>query len=246
MSTEPSNPSAGMETSDGYLAVPGSAVAGASAPEPPWPGVVVIHDIFGMGPDIQRQADKLAAAGYLALAPDLWHGRPWPLCIRSAFRQFTSRSGPMFTELESAASRLAAMQNCTGKIGVIGFCMGGGFALLLAPRDGFAAASVNYGPVPKDAERVLAGSCPVVASYAGKDRSTTRQLPRLRDALAQHDVPSDIKVYPDAGHAFLNSHSGPRGALMKVAGMSYRDGDASDAWQRIEDFFGKHLNGSQA
>jgi carboxymethylenebutenolidase len=235
-----------METSDGYLAVPGRSAGPAPVPEPPWPGVVVIHDIFGVSPDLRQQADKLAAAGYLALAPDLWHGRPWPLCIRSAFRQFTSRSGPVFAELETAASRLAAMENCTGTIGVIGFCMGGGFALLMAPRDGVSAASVNYGPVPKDAERVLAGSCPVVASYGAKDRSTTRQIPRLRDALAGHGVPADIKVYPDAGHAFLNQYPGARGALMKVAGMSYRDDDAADAWRRILAFFAEHLNGATA
>jgi carboxymethylenebutenolidase len=206
----------------------------------------VVHDAFGVTPDLRRQADKLAAAGYLTLAPDLWHGRYWLTCVLSAIRQFTAGKGPMFTELEAAASRLAAMDNCTGKIGVIGFCIGGGFALMLAPREGFAAASVNYGPVPKDAERVLAGSCPVVASYGGKDRRLTRDVPRLRDVLAKHDVPADIKVYPDAGHAFLNHYSGPRGALMKVAGMSYQEDDAADAWRRILAFFGEHLRGTQA
>lgn len=230
---------AGTQTSDGYLAVPDTA--SGAVPEGPWPGVVVIHDAFGMTPDVRRQAGKVAAAGYIALAPDLWHGRYWPLCIRSAFRQFSAGSGPMFTELEKAAAQLAAMDNCTGKIGVIGFCMGGGFALMLAPRDGFAAASVNYGPVPKDAERVLAGSCPVVASYGAKDRGMGRQLSRLRDAVAKNDVPADIKIYPDAGHAFLNDHSGAIGTLMKVTGMSYREADAADAWRRILAFFGEHL-----
>ena len=229
------------ESSGGYLAVPDPAAD--AVPDAPWPGVVVVHDVFGMTPDLRRQADRLAAAGYIALAPDLWHGRSWPLCVRSAFRQFAAGSGPMLTELETAASRLAAMDTCTGKIAVIGFCMGGGFALLLAPREGFAAASVNYGPVPKAAERVLAGSCPVVASYGAKDRGMGRHASRLRDTLAKLDVPADVKVYPDAGHAFLNHYSGARGALMKVAGMSYHPEAAADAWRRILVFFGEHLRG---
>ena len=230
---------AAAQTSGGYLSVP-DTTSGA-VPQGPWPGVVVVHDIFGMTDDLRRQADKLAAAGYIAFAPDLWQGRSWMLCIRSAIRQLTAGSGPAFTELERAAAQLSAMDNCTGKIGVIGFCMGGGFALLLAPRDGFAAASVNYGQVPKDAERVLAGSCPVVASYGAKDRGVGSQLSRLRDAVTKNGVPADIKVYPDAGHAFLNEYSGVRGALMRVAGMSYREDDAADAWRRILAFFGEHL-----
>jgi carboxymethylenebutenolidase len=205
---------------------------------------VVIHDIFGMTPDLRRQADKLAGSGYIAFAPDLWHGRRWPLCVQSAFRQFTAGSGPMFTELEAAAARLAAMENCTGTIGVIGFCMGGGFALVLAPRGSFSAASVNYGQVPKDAGRLLADACPIVASYGAKDWGMARQVSRLRDAVARNTVPADIKVYPGAGHAFLNEHSGATGALMKVAGMGYREDEAADAWRRILAFFAEHLGGT--
>jgi carboxymethylenebutenolidase len=233
---------ASAETAEGYLIFPDTA--GNAVAEPPWPGIVVIHDIFGMTPDLRRQADKLAAAGYIAFAPDLWHGRRWPMCVQSALRQLTSGSGPMFTELEAAAARLAGMENCSGKIGVIGFCMGGGFALLLAPRGSFSAASVNYGQVPKDAERVLAGACPVVASYGAKDLGMGRQISRLRDALAKNNVPTDFTVYPDAGHAFLNQHSGATGALMKVFGMGYREDDAADAWRRILAFFAEHLDGA--
>ena len=57
-----------------------------------FPGVVVVHDVFGMTPDLRRQADRLAASGYIALAPDLWHGKAWPRCIRSAFGQVTMSS----------------------------------------------------------------------------------------------------------------------------------------------------------
>lgn len=226
---------------DGYLASP--AQVRGEVPDPPWPGVVVVHDAFGMTPDLRRQADKLAAAGYLALAPDLWRGRPWLMCIRPAFRQLMAGSGPIFSDLAAAATQLAGMDACTGKIGVIGFCLGGGFALMCAPREDFAVASVNYGPVPKEAEQVLAGSCPVVASYGARDRGMARQVSRLRDAMTRNDVPADIKVYPGAGHAFLNRYAGARGALMKVTGMSYQPDAAADAWERILAFFGEHLRG---
>src|SRR5450755_2871537 len=130
----------------GYLAVP------AGGPGP-WPGVVVIHEAFGLNDDIRGKADELAARGYLAIAPDLFDGRPWVRCVRGAFRQLHARSGPAFTALEAARAFLASRADCTGKTGVIGFCMGGGFALLCAPREGFSVAAVNYGEVPQDAER---------------------------------------------------------------------------------------------
>jgi carboxymethylenebutenolidase len=131
-------------TGRGYLAVP----AGPG----PWPGVVVIHEAFGLTDGVRNHAERLAAAGYLAFAPDLFAGKPWIRCIRSAIRQVRVRSGPAFGIIEAARSWLAARDDCAGRTGVIGFCLGGGFALLCAPREGFSVASVNYGEVPKDAE----------------------------------------------------------------------------------------------
>ena len=95
----------------GYLAMPSGLEPGG--PTQTWPGVVVVHDAFGMTPDLRRQADRLAVGGYIAVAPDFWHGRPWPLCIRSAFRQVMAGSGPVFEEIDAAAAWLAGQEACT-------------------------------------------------------------------------------------------------------------------------------------
>ncbi len=150
------------DTAPGYVATPPRRRA--EGPSETFPGVVVVHDLYGMTPDLRRQADRLAVGGYIAVAPDLWHGRPWPLCIRAAFRQVAAGSGPAFEQIDAAAAWLADLEACTGKVGVIGFCMGGGFALLCAPRPAFSAAAVSYGPVPRDAARLLDGACPVGTS----------------------------------------------------------------------------------
>jgi carboxymethylenebutenolidase len=206
-----------------------------------FPGVVVVHDIFGLTADLRRQADRLAAGGYIALAPDFWHGKHWIRCIQPAFRQVMSGSGPVFEEIDAAAAWLAALEACSGKIGVIGFCLGGGFALLCAPRPAYSAVSVNYAPVPRNATELLSGACPVIASYAGRDRGTRTQVPRLERALSEQNVPHDIKVYPTATHAFMNDHEGSQRVIIKILGMRYDPGDASDSWRRILAFFGEHL-----
>ena len=221
----------------GYLAVPSAGPAGPG----PWHGVVVIHEAFGLNDDIRKKADQFAAHGYVALAPDLFDGRSWPRCVRGAFRQLRAGSGPAFTLLDAARSFLAARDDCTGRIGVIGFCMGGGFALLCAPRDGFSVASVNYGEVPKEAEGVLRGACPIVASYGGRDAMGTSQPERLQRALTVLEVPHDVQVYPGAGHRFMTETSGAGAVLARFARMSYQEADADDAWRRIFGFFGEHL-----
>ena len=230
---------ASAESAPGYLAMPARQVPGG--PPETFPGVVVVHDVFGVTPDLRRQADRVAASGYIAVAPDLWHGKPWPLCLRAAFRQVMAGSGPVFEQIDAAAAWLKGLDACTGKVGVVGFCMGGGFALLCAPRPGFGAVAVNYGPVPKDIDRMLDGACPVVASYGGKDRMTRTHLPRLEKALTERDVPHDVKAYPGATHAFMNDHEGGYGVLTRVLGMRYDPDAASDAWRRIFAFFGEYL-----
>jgi carboxymethylenebutenolidase len=217
-----------------YLAVP------AASPGP-WPGVVAIHEAFGLNDDIRAHADRLAALGYLALAPDLLGGRFWMRCVRSMFRQIAAGSGPAFEVLDACRGWLAERPDCTGKTGVIGFCMGGGFALMCAPREGYSAAAVNYGVVPSDAESALAGSCPVVGSYGARDTMGVSHPQRLEAALTALGVPHDVKVYPEAGHSFMS----PKPAAMKqvavLARLHYDKAAAEDAWQRIFAFFGQHL-----
>ncbi len=222
-------------TSAGYLAVPPGSPG-------PWPGVVVIHEAFGLNDDIRQKADEFAAHGYLAVAPDLFDGKSWVKCIRAAFEQLRAGRGPAFDALDAARAFLVARPDCTGKTGVIGFCMGGGFALMCAPGHHFDVASVNYGDVPKDAESALAGACPIVGSFGGRDKSISTEHPeRLQRALTVLEVPHDVNVYPGAGHRFMTESSGISAVLMKIGRMSYQPADAADSWQRIYAFFGAYL-----
>lgn len=209
----------------------------------PWPGVVVVHDAFGLGDDIREQADWLAASGYLTLAPDLFNGRSMVRCIKGVMAQLNAQQGEVYQQIEAARSHLVALPACTGTVGVIGYCMGGAFALLLAARPGYAAASVNYGPLPQNLDEILAGSCPMVASYGGKDFSLKGAAEKIRLGLQAAGVPGDVKEYPKAGHGFINRTAAlsPLNVVMRVAGLGHEHESAADAKRRILGFFDQYL-----
>jgi carboxymethylenebutenolidase len=211
----------------------------------PWPGVVAIHEVFGLEDVIRRQCDRLAAAGYLTLAPDLFSDGGARRCLVSTFRAMATGRGRAYADIEAARQRLRDDADCTGRIGVIGFCMGGAFALMTAQR-GFDVAADNYGAAPRSPGRVFAGACPVVASYGGSDPLMLGQAAKVRRGLRAAGVEHDLKTYPGAGHSFLNDvETGPRllRPVERVLNVGPKPEAAADAWARIEAFFAKHLVG---
>lgn len=218
----------------GYLAVP-SGVG-------PWPAVVVLHEVFGLNDDIRRITDRFAGNGYLAFAPALFARGSKPACIVSAFRALATGSGSAVDDIVAAADSLRADDRSTGKVGSAGFCMGGGFCLLLADRGVFDVTAPNYGPFPP-ATGVPQRSCPIVASYGARDLLLPGAARKLEKGLAPSGVARDIKEYPGVGHSFMNQWGAPSPVqfVERIAGLHHSAPQAEDAWRRILAFFDDHL-----
>jgi carboxymethylenebutenolidase len=226
----------------GYCAVPSS--------EPPWPGVVVVHDFTGMSEDLRSQARWLADEGFLAVAPDLYYWGSRLACLRTIMRDIGNRRGRTFDDIDAARRWLADQDVCTGRVGAVGFCMGGGYALALAADWGYSATSVNYGGCPTDAQAWLPRACPIVGSYGGADRSPLggRAGERLDRLLTDLDIPHDVKIYPGVGHGFMNDHDPADTTLVlrflaRISGTRFDEAATTDARRRISAFFHTHLGG---
>jgi len=172
-------------------------------------GVIVIHEAFGLNDDIRRITGMVADLGYAALAPDLFDGpRARANCIARTMLTLSRGEGDAFKDIAAARSFLNQQPNVDAeRTGVIGFCMGGGFALMHAARAPLAAAAAFYGNVPKTVEQ-LKGVCPVLGGFGGQDRMFAPQGLRLEKLLTEMNVEHDVKIYPDAGHSFMSHHGG--------------------------------------
>lgn len=215
--------------------------------EAPRPGVVVIHDALGMTPDLRRQCDWLASEGYLAAAPDLFNGRTFFSCLFKVVREMKKRKGPLFEKVNAVQQYLLNHPDSNGKVGVIGFCFGGGFAVILSAGYGFDAAGVNYGGLPDDAEELLKNACPIVAGFGELDRYLKGTAADLKDILTKHGIDHDVKEYKNTDHAFMNDHDPKEIPLfIKIfsfvfGGGEYHAESAEDSRRRIIAFFDRYL-----
>lgn len=208
------------------------------------PGLLMIYEALGMNHEMARVARDLSSEGWTVLIPDLFSRGPKPICIARCIRTIMSGKGAALADLEAARRYLVGLpQVDEQRVGAIGFCMGGGFALLLAMTGKYQASAPFYGIAPKQ----MPQSCPVVASYGGRDLTLKKDPERLRGNLVELGVPHDVKVYPDAGHSF---YSKAPGKIMEMVGpytpmrVGHHEPSAEDAHRRVVAFFREHLDGA--
>jgi carboxymethylenebutenolidase len=210
----------------GYLVKPAKAAGKV-------PAVLVVHENRGLNPYIEDVARRLAASGFLAFAPDgLTSAGGYPGDDEKGGELFRKVDGQKMREDFVAAARwLKAHPASTGKLGVVGFCFGGGISNMLAVRLGkdLNAAVPFYGgqPPAADAAKIQA---PLLLHYAGLDTRVNAGWPAYEEALKAAKVPYTAYVYEGANHGFHNDTT-PR----------YDEAAAKLAWQRTLDFFAKHL-----
>jgi len=201
------------------------------------PGVVVVHEWRGINDHIRDVARKLAKAGYVALVPDLLSRRggtasfPTPEAATEVLLKIDQET--ILKDLAAAANFLKRQNFVRAeKIGVIGFCWGGGKALAFTTRSKDLAASViYYGDNPRNLDDVKNITAPVLGQYGGADERITSGVPKLEEAMKKYGKSFDYKVYPGAPHAF-NNDTNPG---------NYREEAAREAWSRTLGFLKKHL-----
>jgi carboxymethylenebutenolidase len=238
-----------VQAQDVAIPLPGERPVAAAFISPPpvafGRGVIVIHEAFGLNDDIRAIAARFAAAGYPTLAPDFLDGLgPRPICIARFFGSLGKPGrGRPYRQLAAAQAWLLERAEVGGgPIGLAGFCVGGGFAILYARHSGVSVVAPFYAAVPT-AERALEGTCPMVASFGGRDRIFGAGGPRLEVALTESGIDNDVKTYAEAGHSFMSRQTGlaawlgPRSPLR----AGYNEDAAEDAWARTLAFFARYL-----
>jgi carboxymethylenebutenolidase len=206
----------------------------------PFPAVVVIQEWWGLTDWIKDNAKRLAAQGYVALAPDLYHGKVAndPNMARQLMQLLPNDRA--LRDLEAAVSTLADQPNVKkDKIGVIGWCMGGGYALQLALKDPRVQACVMcYGRVVTDPEKLQPLHATVLGIFGEEDQGIKPEAVHAFEAALKKDSKkvAGIHLYK-AGHGFMRPGSA------SLPNPAYREGPAKEAWKEIDAFFAKTLAG---
>jgi carboxymethylenebutenolidase len=227
-----------IDTSDGPI----DALLDVPEGQGPWPGVVVVHDAIGYGPDCESTSRRIASAGFVAITPNMYSRGGRARCITRVFRELLKQRGRALDDILAARDHVQAMPECTGNVGIVGFCMGGQFALVMSPK-GFGASAPFYGtPLPRRLDETLDGACPIVASFGRRDPIGIGAPAKLRKVVADKGITADIKVYPDVGHSFANQLPGQ--PLLRITGFGYDEAATEDAYARVFSFFNEHLTAS--
>jgi carboxymethylenebutenolidase len=212
-------------TTSGYLAIPSKGSG---------PGVVVIQEWWGLVDHIKDVCDRFAAEGYVALAPDLYHGESTKSPDEAGKLMMALNIAQAERDLRGAIQYLLSNPATTSKkVGTIGFCMGGALSLYAASKnDQVGACVVFYGIHPNVKPDLPNLKAPVLGIYAEKDKfappATVRELEQELKELVKS---VEIQIYPDTDHAFFND----------TRPDVYNHAAAQDAWRRTIQFLAKHL-----
>lgn len=216
-----------------YFARP-AAPAGQQAR--PLPGVLVVHENRGLNAHIEDVARRAALAGYIALAPDGLSYVGGALEDQEASRDLFGKSdvARITADVQAGVPYLAEQPGCSGRVGSVGFCYGGGVALRCAAAypQTIGAAVCFYGS-PLDREQTAQVKAPLMMHYAGEDARINDTIPAFRALLDEFKIAYSLHMYPGTGHGFHNDSSAAR----------YNEAAAKLAWQRTLDLFAVSLGG---
>ena len=217
----------GTESGSGFLVTPEG--------KGPFPAVIVIQEWWGLDDWIKDQARALAREGYVALAVDLYRGKVTNKQEEAHQLMMGLPPERAMRDLQGAyASLLSRPDVKKDRIGAIGWCMGGMYALKLATEEpGLKAVVAYYGAPPTEPAAIARIKAPILGNYGAEDKGPSpEQVKAFEDALRKAGKTIDVKLYPGAGHAFANPNNPWKG---------YRPQAAKDAWARTTAFFAKHL-----
>ena len=214
--------------------------------EKPGPAVLVIHEILGLIDNLKPLLRQFADNGYVALCPNLFD-KPGlkPFCVAKTVYSMMSAEGSSVDDLQAAIDYLKDQDGVDeNKLGVAGFCFGGGFALVMGLSPDIKASAPYYGTCPSFFKKVEQ-SCPVIASYGGKDLTMKTQIKPLKRALEDANIEHEVNIYPNAGHSYMvkQKERSIASKLMQISPMriSYKKDEAEESWEKMLAFFTKHV-----